>query len=71
MENFTSKHFPAAKIFFVCLLLPANTLFFTCIQFISVFIASANNLFPNFSNFSGFCFPFVLFRCLAKCINCQ
>ena len=32
---------------FFCLRLSANT-FFTCIQFISVFTASANNLFQNF-----------------------
>ena len=47
---FTCKHFvflyaaPAANNFFVCLRLPAHTLFFTSIQFISVFTASANNI---------------------------
>ena len=36
------------KQIFLCLRLPANTLFFTCIQFISVFTLSANDLSQNF-----------------------
>ena len=44
---FFHKQLAAANNFFVCLRLPANT-FFKCIQFISVFTASANNLFQNF-----------------------
>ena len=36
------------KQFFLCRRLPLNTLFFTCIKFISVFIASANDLLQNF-----------------------
>ena len=53
LENFNMQTFffhkqlAAANNFFVCLRLPANT-FFKCIQFISVFTASANNLFQNF-----------------------
>ena len=50
-DIFKCKHFfkcrPCYKQFF-CFSVFLQTLFFTCIQFISVFTASANNLFPNF-----------------------
>ena len=36
------------QFFLVCLRLPVNIFFFTCIQFISVSTASGNNLFQNF-----------------------
>ena len=52
VKIFTCKQFfficgSCWKRFFFCLRLPADT-FFTCKQFISVFTASANNLFQNF-----------------------